>query len=179
MNSDYVIIKGVKYSDEARLNGEPITISDVTQGIISYTDGAKKFSTPIRIREVKKLSDGDPKLELVPMEEILLPVVFHPEEIDNILVGCLEGGSNYWIDYGVTVENDDYKGTEWASHCVSKGGVLLVHHEDGTARVTKQDILKGITQHISKTKNADFESYDATDYDSILQYAIFGKLIYG
>ena len=65
MNSDYVIIKGVKYSDEARLNGEPITISDVTQGIISYTDGAKKFSTPIRIREVKKLSDGDPKLEQI------------------------------------------------------------------------------------------------------------------
>ena len=111
-------------------------------------------------------------------------------DLDNILTTCFEGGSNYWID---KVEVDDYKGCKYASEVVSNGGDVWIYPDDSPRYfVNKDRLLKGIKMwyeeyHYPKNKHegVDFHNelqmfdLDAGDTDIILQYSIFGEVIYG
>lgn len=94
------------------------------------------------------------------------------EQIDDIMTSALEGGISYWCNQ-VKVKGN-YEG--YASDQISKGGVLKLRDDDGKWHIlTKAKFLKGVSLH----KNHDFDNYDATDADSIVQLAIFGELVYG
>ena len=119
-------------------------------------------------------------------------------DLDNILTTCFEGGSNYWIN---KVEVDDYKGCKYASEVVSNGGDVWIYPDDSPRYfVNKERLLKGIElwfkRWITYTKlsgknnpylnflndtSIKFSNidWDADDTDSILQYAMFGKVVYG
>lgn len=104
------------------------------------------------------------------------------DELDNILCGCFEGGSNHWITK-VEVVNNDYKGVEFASEVISKGGYLNITEHDGERVVkvhelSKPALLNGIAMYGNETKQLDFDKMDSRDYDMILQYAIFLKQKY-
>ena len=111
------------------------------------------------------------------------------EDLDSILCGALEGGSNYWCA-GIKVVNNDYKGAEFASEAVSKGAKLDVYLSDDYGqtneahRLTKAKLLKGCELYCSGDKNTNGRRWDpcgmdAIDYDMIFQYALFGEVVYG
>tara|TARA_R110000824_G_C15188100_1_gene674450 strand:+ start:936 stop:1346 length:411 start_codon:yes stop_codon:yes gene_type:complete len=120
--------------------------------------------------------------------EVLLEVTDY--DLDCILSGAFEGGSNYWCD-NVQVVNNDYKGAEFASEAISKGAEIDIFlneiNYDGTRdkyRLTKEKLLEGCKHYIAGTKDTkrrawDPDAMDAWDYDMILQYAIFGEVVYG
>ena len=103
------------------------------------------------------------------------------EHLDNILVGCFEGGSNYWIDK-IEVARDDYKGKEYASECVAAGGILNIYADGACHTLDKDMLINGLQQFINESKRFGHlwpDRGDAGTDDMILQYALFEEVIYG
>lgn len=110
------------------------------------------------------------------------------EDIDDIMVGALEGGINYWCCKAEVV--GEYL-NEWGSHQISKGGKLLLHNaeENEVYELTLEKFLSGIKKWyenggdvygvVKNDGTIDCSEIDAGDADSIIQYAIFGELIFG
>ena len=116
---------------------------------------------------------------------IEVPLKVHNYHLDCILAGAFEGGSNYWADK-VHVVNGDYKGAEFASEVISKGGELLIYEEGTTKpyKLTKKKMLEGCRMYVTGDKRTkgrvfDIDTWDAIDHDMILQYSLFGEVIYG
>ena len=105
------------------------------------------------------------------------------EHLENILVGCFEGGSNYWIEK-IKVKGDDYKGEEFASGVIGKGGEIYIY-ADGDQSVyllTKNSLINGLQQFINESKRFGHlwpDEGDAGTDDMILQYALFEEVVYG
>ena len=114
---------------------------------------------------------------------VLKPYEVTDEHLDNILVGAFEGGSNYWAEK-VKVKDDDYKGAEFASGVISKGGELYIY-TDGDQSVhllTKNSLINGLQQFINESKRFGHlwpDKGDAGTDDMILQYALFEEVVYG
>ena len=115
------------------------------------------------------------------------------EDIDDIMVAALEGGINYWCRR--VVVQGDYLG-EYASEQISRGGKLAIwldepFEDDKTCYMLDRDkFLAGFKLWLEKGG----DSYDAIDYsdgsvdcgqidatcaDEIVQYALFGELVFG
>ena len=119
-----------------------------------------------------------------------MTVMITQEDIDDIIVGALEGGINYWCDKVKVV--DDYLG-EYASEQISRGGQLLFHdsEEDKNYTLDKKRFLKGLRMYLEKPHpydileeidnklQTDTCNADATVCDMIIQYALFDDVIYG
>lgn len=119
-----------------------------------------------------------------------LEVVVTQEDIDDIMVGALEGGINYWCDDAKAV--GDYLG-EYASQQISRGGRLLLHDFEGdeTYTLDKEKFLNGLRMYFEKPHPYDILeeidnklridccNADATVCDMIIQYALFDDIIYG
>ena len=111
------------------------------------------------------------------------PIEVTDEHLDNILVGCFEGGSNYWID-SIKVKKDDFKGAVYSSHVISKGGELYIY-TDGNQSVdtlTKDKLINGLQQFINESKRFGHlwpDGGDAGTDDMILQYSLFDEVVYG
>ncbi len=109
------------------------------------------------------------------------------EDVDDILTTAFEGGIGYWCSE-VNVINGDFHGAKYASHAVSKGATvrLKLHPEeagdDEPNLLDAKAIRKGIrkaAEHAGKTVRAFMDNHDAGDADNAVQFAVFGKLIYG
>lgn len=115
------------------------------------------------------------------------------QDIDDIMVAALEGGINYWC-WRVVVQGD-YLG-KYASEQISRGGKLAVwidepFEDDKTCYMLDRDkFLAGFKLWLEKGG----DSYDAIDYsdgsvdcgqidatcaDEIVQYALFGEVVFG
>lgn len=115
------------------------------------------------------------------------------QDIDDIMVSAFEGGINYWC-WRVVVQGD-YLG-EYASDQISRGGKLAVwldepFEDDKTCYLLDRDkFLAGFKLWLEKGG----DSYDAIDYsdgsvdcgqidatcaDEIVQYALFGEVVFG
>ena len=121
--------------------------------------------------------------------------------IDDIVSGAFEGGINYWVAT-TKVTNDGGILYQYGSEVVSKGGNVgleiedLKHAEaesdkkleynDGLVILRKTHIIAGLIRYLEETggmyvengKISDF-ALDADSYDAIIQYGLFGKLIFG
>ena len=114
------------------------------------------------------------------MTLITLKIELTPQDINDILCTAIEGGIDYWVDrYGIC--NMD-KATV-IDEKIGYGGVIDLH--DGTRwhELTKTKLMQGIQQWIDsqtfKPGDAfDIGNIDAGDADCIVQYALFGKLVY-
>lgn len=116
------------------------------------------------------------------------------EDIDDIMVGALEGGINYWC-WRVAV-NGDYAG-RYASEQIARDGELeLLDSGDGDGDkiwhvLNKEKLLKGIKLYAENYPNSscfvltdgkihiDCCNADANICDSIVQYALFEDVVYG
>lgn len=117
-------------------------------------------------------------------------VVVKDEDIDDIMVSALEGGITYWCDRAEVV--GEYLG-EYASEQISRGGALRLYdiEEDDYKELTKEKFLQGLRLYLSRPKAGDFLEFidrelridpgyaDAEVADCIIQYAVFGDVIYG
>ena len=104
------------------------------------------------------------------------------KDLDEILVGAFEGGSNYWARK-VEVVDDDYKGGKYASDVVGLGGELIIHTIDGEKRKLTQAMMVDCIQKYLDDCGFNYPFHntqpDAYTYDTILQNALFKEVVYG
>ena len=114
------------------------------------------------------------------------------EDIDDIVCTALEGGIGYWCSRAEVV--GEYLG-EYASDQISRDGKLRLYdnESDDVWELTKCKLLDGITKAITngillEDEWAKFDNeiitldtcqVDAEVADAIIQFALFGKLIFG
>lgn len=103
------------------------------------------------------------------------------ENIDDIMCDALEGGITYWCSKAEVV--GEYLG-EYASDQISRGGKLILHdfEEDEDHELTLEKFLAGYKQTVEDglfDGDPDGDEYDAAVADCIIQYAVFGEIVYG
>ncbi len=118
---------------------------------------------------------------------VLRTITITQEDIDDIMCSALEGGITYWCCKAEVVE-DDYYG-EYASEQISRDGSLRLYdcEEDETYILTLYKLLKGIGLAIEDGFGYDWFDGDCLDCcqidgdaaDVIIQYALFGEVVYG
>ena len=122
-----------------------------------------------------------------------ITVYLTQQDIDDIMVSAFEGGINYWCRR--VVVQGDYLG-KYASEQISRAGKLEIwldepFEDDKTCYVLDRDkFLAGFKLWIE----SDGDSYDAIDHsdgsvdcgqidavcaDEIIQYALFGEVVFG
>lgn len=136
------------------------------------------------------------------MENFVVKVEVPVDEIRSLLVGALEGGSNYWMyikDYKLPegTTKDDFKTGKYAVKSsigywcipyvlpfVENGGVVIEDEEEEKEYVL--DLIKiqtGLQAMAIKAPEhfANFisEHHDAETSDVFLQMCLFGELVYG
>lgn len=123
------------------------------------------------------------------MLNLNINVTVTEEDIDDIMAGALEGGITYWCDEAKVV--GEYLG-EYGSEQISRGGRLLLHdfEEDETHMLDKEKFMKGLKMYIENPHPYDILETinnklgidtcvaDATVCDMIIQYALFGEVVY-
>lgn len=110
------------------------------------------------------------------------------KDIDDIMVIAIEGGINYWCGKA-EVFRRDYMGCTFASEVISQGGkLILTDIEDPNEEwiLTKEKLLKGVQKWANNKsplylegRGFDIGMIDADEADIIIQYALFGKIIFG
>ena len=117
--------------------------------------------------------------------EVKLDILLTNQDIDDIMCAALEGGINDWCGKAKVVGK--YLG-DYASEQISRGGVLKLYDiETGEEfELTKEKFVKGIIQFLEDGRSdlvvqgsLDTGCFDACDADAIVQYALFGEVVYG
>lgn len=107
------------------------------------------------------------------------------ECIDDIMATALEGGITYWCDCAEVVGE---RLGEFASEQISRGGTLRLHdfEENKNYELTLDKFLVGLAKVVGERGldvlyqgKIDSSNIDAEDADAIIQYAIFGEVVYG
>lgn len=107
------------------------------------------------------------------------------QDIDDIMVTALEGGINYWCRRAKVV--GEYLG-EAASDQISRGGSLILHDSESSDKweLTLEKFLNGVKLyfedgcHVQVEDNRiDAGDIDAGDADCIIQFALFGEVVFG
>lgn len=114
-----------------------------------------------------------------------LEVNLTQRDIDDIMVAALEGGINYWCCDAEVV--GEYLG-EYASDQISRGGVLILHDAESaqTWELTLEKFLNGVKLYFEDGCHVQIEDgsidtgdIDANDADCIIQFALFGEVVFG
>ena len=120
--------------------------------------------------------------------EVKQVITVKDEDLDDIMCAALEGGIVYWCNCAEVV--GDYLG-EYASEQISRGGVLKLHdaEDDAVYELTRDKLLNGIKLAYEKGGYSEYNwcngieldccEIDAAVADCIIQYALFGDVIYG
>ena len=115
-------------------------------------------------------------------------VIVSQEDIDDILCTAFEGGITYWCDRARV--DGDYRGT-YASEQVSRGGGVFLHdfEENEEIYLNMDNFLIGLHKYLETDSKIlvysdgslviDTCQVDADVADQIVQFAIFGEVIYG
>ena len=107
------------------------------------------------------------------------------QDIDDIMVAALEGGICYWCRKAEVV--GEYLG-EYASDQISRGGALILHDAESapTWELTLVKFLYGVKLYFEQGCHGQVEDsaidtcdIDASDADCIVQFAIFGEVVFG
>jgi len=158
-------------------NGEifcsgPVDVNDI-YCIVDHFDGEQLFQgRPSKIQE----------FNITVSQKVVLTV----EDIDDIMVGALEGGINYWCKEAEVIE--EKRVAAWGHEQIARGGVLMLHdrYEDEVYELTRTKFIAGFQKWF---ENGGYESgavsggkvdcclIDAIEADMIVQYALFGKLV--
>lgn len=123
-------------------------------------------------------------------------IIVTTQDIVDCVLCCEAGGFDYWgelcsdeKDYEAARECLQAKSTSEIKPCyedvlaeiLEAGGKLIVfdYEEDKYHDLTMEKILSGWKKYMEQQNTFDFDEYDAVSADCILQYAIFGDVIYG
>ena len=114
--------------------------------------------------------------------KIEIEITLTEEDIDKIMKVALEEGIGYWCQRA-EVAGGKYLG-EYASDQISRGGSLLLTCDQGEKELNSQNFLNGVKRAIMEgsisIENCEIDSDDIDCFaaDQIIQYALFGDLIY-
>lgn len=110
------------------------------------------------------------------------------QDINDIMCSALEGGICYWANKAEVVGK--YLG-EWAHEQISRGGSLILHdaESDDKWELNRENLLNGIAKAYEDNwftdygwcdgKTIDTCQVDAEVADTIIQLALFGKVVFG
>lgn len=107
------------------------------------------------------------------------------QDVDDIMCTALDGGICYWCGVAEVVGN--YLGA-CASEQISRGGVLLLHDAESadTWELNLEKFLNGVKLYFEQGCHVEAEDnridtcdVDADDADCIIQFALFGEVIFG
>lgn len=124
---------------------------------------------------------GDKKFEVTAEVKVFLT----QQDVDDIMVAALEGGITYWCDEAKVV--GEYLG-EYASEQISRGGTLILHdaEDDEEHLFTIEQFMQGLRLYLEQGCHVNIEDnaidtcdIDASDADCIVQFGIFGEVVYG
>jgi hypothetical protein len=112
--------------------------------------------------------------------------------VADLIVTAFEGGSNYWIDRGeyddeVLVNELCHSPTYDCPEYWDRGGAMSLYADDEPdvepdlhlslvtiqAALNNDELANGIKARIVA------EDYDANDADVVIQFAVFGEIVYG
>lgn len=129
---------------------------------------------------------------------VQIPVELDDEFFEDIICTAFEGGSNYWIGNIQVIHPDGekLKGTPlstWIASAVNENRTIKILPREDTVTVIldKKRLIGGLEKWIMRHpsnvslinengKNGiDAGDIDADDADAILQYAVFGELVFG
>lgn len=157
----------------------------------SLADYAHTVDTTDKWFAVKVFGDAPEAIEKDAGENFLLnaeqKILVKPSDIDDIMCGALEGGITYWCGKAEVLE-DEYYG-DYASEQISRGGSLRLYDaENGEEYIlTLEGFLHGFKLALAagfgsdwiKDKEVDTFNIDGPASDVIVQFAIFGEVLYG
>ena|SRR2546429_3169995 len=106
--------------------------------------------------------------------------------VDDILVGAIEGGSNYWCAAIHQDQRPEHLSDEkpWYSRWLSIGGTVKVLELEETTwhpldRAKLEQGIRKAAELRQVSVEEFYENHDAGDADIAVQFAIFGQVIYG
>lgn len=114
-----------------------------------------------------------------------IEVELSAEDIDDIMCAALEGGICHWC--GRTEVVGGYLG-EYASEQIARGGSLLLHDAESADvwELNREKFLNGVKLYFEQGCHVQVEDnhidtcdIDANDADCIVQFAIFGEVMFG
>lgn len=122
--------------------------------------------------------------------EVHAEIVFRPtqQDVDDIMVSALEGGITYWCREAEVV--GEYLG-EYASNQISRGGKLILHDAESNDKweLDIEKLMQGMKLWVEKGDDryhaiqpdgsVDCGEIDGEMADLIVQYALFGEVVFG
>jgi hypothetical protein len=132
-----------------------------------------------------KLKEGD---KVVGTAVIQKPIT--AEMIDGVICTAVEGGINYWVNsyvYDVDARPEDMPLSSWITELVLLNKPFKISETGTTGKrvdheLTLEKLIKGLQMYWANPnfQNFDFDGdADAGDCDCVIQYALFGELVYG
>jgi hypothetical protein len=109
-------------------------------------------------------------------------------DVESVIVGGFEGGIGHWAsltrDEHWNDKPQDEPASTWATKLILEGKDVLLYEtadDDSTTRkLNLSNLIKGIEINSrERPHDSDLEMGDAITYDCIIQYALFGELVYG
>lgn len=99
------------------------------------------------------------------------------EFVDDVMATALEGGINYWCS---NVEVEPVPTTvEWGSDALTEGHTLKIREPEENEGLVHELTLEKFVQGLLLWVETKVGEIDANEADAIVQYAIFGDVIYG
>lgn len=137
-------------------------------------------------RGFRELSEEAKKIKFTVQIEKIITV----EDVENIMITAVEGGIGYWanlLDDGIDFTNkpNGFPVSQYATALLICGSEIMFQdaedEEEGEIwGLTIDKLLSGITQNIKeRPHDCDLENMDAITADCIIQYALFGEIVYG
>ena len=119
-------------------------------------------------------------------------IIVNQEDIDDIMCTALEGGITYWCMSAQSCMESEWmkkNNIEYCSEIISRGGDIALTTLDGDYILTLTSFYRGLQKLIDESGEYYLEQtndgyalktseIDADIADLIIQYAIFGKLVY-
>ena len=110
--------------------------------------------------------------------EIVTRRLVTTDQINNILADAFEHGISYWcgeINIIPGMNGKVFKG--YASDALTKNYALNLYDAEGER--WRKLTLKRFLKALARFPDFDFENYDSSDADRLVQSAVFGEVIYG
>lgn len=120
-----------------------------------------------------------------------IKVTLTTQDIDDIMVSVLEGGvTAYWCGKAEVVE--EKRVAEWGHEQIARGGALVMHDSEDPDEKWELDLEKFLRGFelwvenggdeygaVQKNGRVDCGRIDANCADEIVQYGLFGEIVYG
>lgn len=120
--------------------------------------------------------------------QVSIPINITEAIVAEIIVGSFEGGSNYWMGINNDTKDFEDKPTDeslatWATKLLLEGKTLYfydIEEENENWSLTLEKLIKGIKLNaINRPHDCDLENMDATTADCIIQFGLFGEVVFG